>query len=197
MTRHLPILCFLLALTLYIPVSLAYPGGSDADRLAEGYSWYQNYFCNLMAPTAVNGAANPLFWLARLGVAAYAAGVACFYYYHSQKVADKTSARVIRYAGIGSMVSQSFIFTYHELFNIPAIILSFLALFYIIVNLFKERVYVFAWFGAICLLLLYAAVYIYYSGQFIFLLTAAQKVVLLGLLTWILTLHYLYKPTTT
>ena len=112
-------------------------------------------------------------------------------------MADKTSARVIRYAGIGSMVSQSFKFTDHELFNIPAIILSFLALFYIIVNLFKERVYVFAWFGAICLLLLYAAVYIYYSGQFIFLLAAAQKVVLLGLLTWMLMLHYLYKPTTT
>lgn len=191
--QHATLLSILLAFVFYGIASMWYPGGADGDIEAAGFHWHQNYICNLMSEKAVNGEANPLYWLARLGVAILAAGAAWFYYNHSRKVADRNSAVIIRYAGIGSMAATALVFAAHDFFNNIAIVLSMLAYFYMVVNLFTERERVLGWIGAIMLVLFYAIVLIYFTSQFLFLLPALQKLVLLGILSWVLGLEYGYK----
>jgi hypothetical protein len=43
---------------LYAIAALLYPGGSDDDPRRPGFSFVHNYFCDLLAPVAVNGAQN-------------------------------------------------------------------------------------------------------------------------------------------
>jgi hypothetical protein len=48
----------LLFIILYIIAALLYPGGSGTDKTAIGYSWTNNYWCNLLSEKAINGQTN-------------------------------------------------------------------------------------------------------------------------------------------
>jgi len=48
----------LLFIILYIIAALLYPGGSGTDKTAIGYSWTNNYWCNLLSEKAINGQIN-------------------------------------------------------------------------------------------------------------------------------------------
>ena len=53
-----PFIGSLLFIILYIIAALLYPGGSGTDKTAIGYSWTNNYWCNLLSEKAINGQTN-------------------------------------------------------------------------------------------------------------------------------------------
>jgi hypothetical protein len=53
-----PFIGSLLFIALYIIAALLYPGGSGTDKTAMGYSWTNNYWCNLLSANAINGQTN-------------------------------------------------------------------------------------------------------------------------------------------
>ena len=53
-----PFIGSLLFIILYIIAALLYPGGSGTDKTAIGYSWTNNYWCNLLSEKAINGQIN-------------------------------------------------------------------------------------------------------------------------------------------
>ena len=53
-----PLIGSLLFIALYIIAALLYPGGSGTDKTATGYSWTNNYWCNLLNEKAINGQTN-------------------------------------------------------------------------------------------------------------------------------------------
>ena len=53
-----PFIGSLLFIILYIIAALLYPGGSGIDKTAIGYSWTNNYWCNLLSEKAINGQIN-------------------------------------------------------------------------------------------------------------------------------------------
>ena len=58
-TVHIVSLCILLFILLFIYAASLYPGGSQFDSNAAGFSWKHNYWCNLMNDIAENGMQNP------------------------------------------------------------------------------------------------------------------------------------------
>jgi hypothetical protein len=54
-----PILGTLLFVVLYLVASSLYPGGSQVDKGSIGFSWTNNYWCNLLSGNAINGQPNP------------------------------------------------------------------------------------------------------------------------------------------
>jgi len=48
----------LVFIILYVIAALLYPGGSGTDKTAIGYSWTDNYWCNLLSEKAINGQTN-------------------------------------------------------------------------------------------------------------------------------------------
>lgn len=53
-----PFIGSLLFIILYVIAALLYPGGSGTDKTAIGYSWTNNYWCNLLSEKAINGQTN-------------------------------------------------------------------------------------------------------------------------------------------
>jgi len=53
-----PFVGSLVFIILYVIAALLYPGGSGADKTAIGYSWTDNYWCNLLSEKAINGQNN-------------------------------------------------------------------------------------------------------------------------------------------
>src|SRR3954449_6164304 len=55
----LPLFGIILFLLLYFIATLYYPGGAQFDKTTKGFSWTQNYWCNLLNENAINGLPNP------------------------------------------------------------------------------------------------------------------------------------------
>jgi hypothetical protein len=53
-----PFIGSFLFIVLYIIAAFLYPGGSGTDKAAIGYSWTDNYWCNLLSEKAINGQTN-------------------------------------------------------------------------------------------------------------------------------------------
>lgn len=54
----IPFIGSLLFIILYVIAAILYPGGSGTDKTAIGYSWTDNYWCNLLSEKAINGQIN-------------------------------------------------------------------------------------------------------------------------------------------
>ena len=54
----LPLLGSFLFILFYLLATLFYPGGSQADAQAKGFSWLHNYWCNLLNEYAINRQPN-------------------------------------------------------------------------------------------------------------------------------------------
>jgi hypothetical protein len=53
-----PVIGSILFIILYIIAAFLYPGGSGTDKTTIGYSWTDNYWCNLLNEKAINGQIN-------------------------------------------------------------------------------------------------------------------------------------------
>lgn len=56
---YTPTIGILIFVGLFFYSSLLYPGGSQANINAMGFSWAQNYWCNLMNERGMNDQINP------------------------------------------------------------------------------------------------------------------------------------------
>ena len=101
----LPIAGIMAFALLYVLASLQYPGGSQTDPQSMGFSWMNNYFCNLLNKTAINGKPNlgQPFALASLLVLALSLGL--FWWSFPQYLPlSQFQTRMIRITGVSSMV---------------------------------------------------------------------------------------------
>lgn len=53
-----PVLGISVFAVLYFIASFSYPGGSQFEKDSIGFSWFHNYWCNLLNPIAINGKIN-------------------------------------------------------------------------------------------------------------------------------------------
>ncbi|MGI4886823.1 MAG: hypothetical protein ACRYFR_17845 [Janthinobacterium lividum] len=174
-------------LALYAAAAALYPGGSPADKAAKGFSWQHNYWCNLLNVNAINGQPN-----AARPVALLAMGVLCLsliiFWHYLPRLFDFSSfgSKIMRSAGMLSMVSAGFIFTaQHDLVLNIAGAFGLVALTGTFVGLYKTKQINLLRLGGLCVLLLAANNYVYYTNAFLYFLPVIQKTTLLIFLAWI------------
>ncbi len=91
--------CLCVCLVMLLLSSLAYPGGSWADKDAEGFEPLVNYWCDLMRTEAVNGLPNATSaTLAKIAFGALAASLSVYWWVAASLL---TSSRLARW-GIAS-----------------------------------------------------------------------------------------------
>jgi hypothetical protein len=179
------------ALALLFTSTVFYPGGSQHDENAVGFSWQHNYLSNLLNPVAVNRQDNAALPWAVGGLLVLCAAVAVFFVRFSKKIPQKAAENVVKYAGAGSMIFAVFTATpYHDLAVRLSGTLLMLGIFYITVFIFKSRLRLPKVLSALVLLALYACSFIYYSSTFLEILPIAQKVNLLLSVGWVVALEY-------
>ncbi|MEO5893040.1 MAG: hypothetical protein ABIQ31_22510 [Ferruginibacter sp.] len=183
-----PLFGILLFAAIYLTAASLYPGGSQADTAAKGFSWLHNYWCNLLNEHAINGEPNTARPVAIAGMFILALSMSVFWFQFGRLTKlEKATQRLIRFSGIISMCTGFFLFTgYHHdaIINITGLLAAF-AFAGTFAGLYKMRWRRLFWFGIFNLVLIALNNFIYYTGGLIAWLPIVQKITFFFFLTWI------------
>lgn len=174
-------------IVMYVVATFYYPGGSQADKAARGFSWLHNYWCNLLNEKGINGEPNPSRLVAVPAMGVLCVTMASFSYLFPLAVPfGKRWRVVIQVAGIASMVAAFFLFTdLHDAVIDVASLLGLVGAVGTMAGLQKLKwrwlfglgVLNFAWVAANNVL--------YYNRPLIAALPVVQKITFLSFLLWI------------
>lgn len=182
-----PIAGVLLFVILYIIAAFLYPGGSQFDKTAKGFSWMNNYWCNLLNDKALNGQYNSAKPVAMAAMYIICLTLALFWYLFAGITNFSKYGRVaIRLSGIVCMTIALFIFTrYHDIIINIAGIAGLFALVGTFVGLYKNKWYSLFGLGLFNILLIALNNFLYYSDGFLKYLPVVQKITFFFFLLWI------------
>jgi hypothetical protein len=185
--RLLPLWGSLLFLFLYFIATLYYPGGTYQDKNAAGFSWTQNYWCNLLNEKAINGQEN----IAR-PIAFVAMGVLCstliiFWYFFPIIAGFKAKWKyMIQMSGFMSMLISIFIFTnLHDIIINVAGLFGLIALTGTLIGLRKLRWHVLFYIGLLLIILIGLNNFMYHLNSMMYYLPVVQKITFLIFILWI------------
>ena len=189
--RHTVLAKITIGLVALIVATFYYPGGSQYDKNAIGFSWQHNYLTNLFSKNAVNGLTNTAQPTAMAGMFMLCVGFIEAFIYFSKKIPSKTASGIIKYFGVAAMVFTLLAMTpYHDIAVMLASTCALVSLFYITVFLFRSKLVYMKVLSVICLLCFYGSNYMYYTRTYLELLPIMQKVTILLVVVWILGLEY-------
>jgi len=184
----IPIFGCLLFVAIYIIAALLYPGGSETDRTAVGFSLKNNYWCNLLHENAINGQPNTAKPLAIIGMFILCLALSTFWVVFPKQVfAGKYLQLTIQITGAGAMVSSFLLLTNidHDLVVNFASSLGFIATIGTLICLYKTKWYGLFAFGLFNILLVGLNNYLYNTKGMMIYLPAVQKISFLSFLVWI------------
>lgn len=126
-------------LLFYVAAGL-YPGGSQADLRSAGYSWINNYWCELMNHEAMNGQLNPGAGYAIIAMMFAGSAIGVFFYRLPLYCKTTTSkARIIRISAALTGISGVMLFgDFHNpallCFNLATLVTLVVALIILLEN---------------------------------------------------------------
>lgn len=184
----LPIAGIMLFVALYILAALQYPGGSQANPVSNGFSWMDNYFCNLLNQTAINGHPNKGQPIAIASLMVLALSLALFWWNFPKILPlNKIQSQIIRLSGVGSMMIACLLFTNinHDLITNTASLFGLIAILIAMWILYQnKRMFIFV-FGLFNLLLVIVNNWFYYDPSLIKYLPLIQKISFASFLIWV------------
>ena len=193
-----------LFIILYIIATLFYPGGSQVDKNSIGFSWLNNYWCNLLNEQAINGQLNSAKPIAMIAMLILCLTLILFWFLFPSYVdVDKKLAIIIKVFGSFAMIIGFLLFTKinHDLITNLASGFGVIAIIGILIGLYKTGWKGLFFFGILNFLLVGLNNYVYYKKGLIVYLPVVQKITFALFLFWIcsidLNLYYEQRKTTT
>lgn len=172
---------------LYIIATLYYPGGSQVDVNEKGFSWLNNYWCNLLNDNAINGQHNPAKPIAMAAMLVLCFTLANFWYNFPRRMQFKKSSRLaVQISGVVAMVVAMFLFTnLHDWVINIASLFALIAIIGTFVGLYKQKWLGLFRLGIFNLLLVALNNILYYGNGLRLYLPLVQKITFLFFLIWI------------
>jgi hypothetical protein len=173
---------------LYVWASFYYPGGSQADAQSTGFSWVNNYWCNLLNTTAINGQANPAQPIAMTAMVVLCISLAVFWYLFPMISLSKTlSVRITQFTGVAAMGTALLLNSSidHDLITNLASLMGLVAVVGTLIGLRRLEWNALFWFGAMNLLLVLLNNLLYYNAELIRYLPLVQKISFAAFLVWL------------
>src|SRR5689334_1828205 len=110
--KLVPLFGIIIFIILYFTAVVLYPGGSQADKNSIGFSWVNNYWCNLLQANAINGQTNSAQPVALCGMFILSLALSFFWFtFPSFSNIGKLSRLAIQFFGITAMIVALFLFT--------------------------------------------------------------------------------------
>lgn len=194
-----PIFGTILFVVLYIVATLFYPGGSQVDKNSIGFSWTNNYWCNLLNENAINGQHNPAKPIAMTGMFVLCLTLTFFWFLFPRHInIGKFFKLSIQISGTLAMTIAFFLFTNinHDLVTNLASVFGLIATVGTFVGLYKTKWYGLFAFGLLNILLVGLNNYVYYNKEFIIYLPIIQKISFAIFLVWVCSIDLnLYRST--
>lgn len=188
---YLPIVGMILFVVFYILSAILYPGGSWLDVKAEGFSFWNNYLCDLLDEYALNGKLNPGRYLSRVALGFLCGGLLLLWYYLPNLFSrDNRILKLMWVSGILALISTCFLssgthdFTVRlaGFFGLIAFVCCFIAL-------YRDGQYRLSYSGWACLLIFLINYYIYETRTAYNWLPLIQKITFLSFMIWFTVLN--------
>ena len=196
-----PLAGVLVYVLLYFIATLFYPGGSQFDKHSKGFSWTQNYWCNLLNEYAINGQPNPGRPIALTAMVVLCITLMIFWYVFPRSVPFQRSSRlIIQLSGFAAMTVGMFLFTsLHDIVINIATLFGLIALTGTFIGLNKLRCQKLLGMGLFNIILVALNNFLYYGNGLLIYLPVVQKITFLYFLLWIcsITIHSYVKANTT
>lgn len=184
----------MLSVALIIIATSMYPGGSPNDVSSHGFSWQHNYFCNLFDKNAINGQQNSSRPYAIAGILFMCLSFLVFFYQTSIKLSKQSGQKIVRYVGCSGMMFAFFAVTpLHDTAINISNFLCLISILYILVFLIKTRQKSLLWLSVFLMVMSYITIFIYYSGYYISYLPIMQKLTIILMIIWALSINYTMK----
>jgi len=182
----LPLIGIGLFIFLYIIAAIGYPGGSWAVPNQEGFSFWNNYLCDLLDKYAINGELNSGRYFARFSLAALCSGILLLWINLPRLFSRKSITKSIMwYSGILSLISTLFLTSgTHDITVRIAGFFGVIAFISCFIELYKAGHYKLFTFGVLCLGIFLLNYYIYETGTFIGNLPIIQKITFVSFILW-------------
>lgn len=177
---------------LYIFSSTLYPGGTQVDLSSVGFDWVNNYWCNLMSASGMNGLPNRARPYSILATIILCISLMVFFVQFAEEYSKNIFwKRTIELSGIISMTFATFVFTrHHDMMIIVASGFGLVTVVGIIREIYLSKLRNYKMSGIFCIFLLGINNYIYYSKYLIEALPLLQKFTFVVVLTWIVGLNF-------
>jgi len=162
----IPLFGTLLFLCLYFVATLFYPGGSQVGKTSEGFSWINNYWCNLLNKIAIDGRHNAAKPIAMAAMFVLCLTLAIFWYIFPKQVDFKKRSRLtIQISGGLAMIIGMFLFKDgHDTIVNVASLCGLVATFGTFIGLYKLKWTKLFWFGIFNLTLVALNNILYYGN---------------------------------
>ncbi|MES2892518.1 MAG: hypothetical protein V4725_10910 [Bacteroidota bacterium] len=172
---------------LYGVAALLYPGGSQHDTKALGFSWRHNYWCNLLNETGMNGHPNPgqPFALAAMIVLSFSLGL--FWFSLPRLISTGFVPRAAVHLS-GMLVLIPFIFipwVGHDIMIYLSGLVATIAMTGTLTALFLQKWYRLFTLGIFCVLLMIVNNIFYHTISLLRYLPIVQKISFVVFLGWI------------
>lgn len=179
----------LLFVVFYLLAAFYYPGGSNTNTHELGFSWRNNYWCELLGENAKNGEVNTGRSFGLAGMIVLSISISIFWWHIPTVVYEKSNIirGFMRYCGILSMVFASLIFTnWHDGIIYVAVISGTIAFTLLFYELFRNKRDFLSYFGVVSLGFIFSNCLIYVSNFGISFLPLLQKITFGITLLWII-----------
>ncbi len=187
----LPMIGMGLFILFYIAAALVYPGGSWNDTQASGFSFWNNYLCDLLDQYAINGQLNDARHFARISLGFLCGALLLLWYYLPSLFPKKSINRSIMWtSGILALGTTCFLSSgTHDVTVRIAGFFGVIAFISCFVELYKVQRYGLFYLGIWCLLIFVINYYIYETGNLIQGLPIIQKVTFVCCISWFMILN--------
>ncbi|HEU5165350.1 MAG TPA: hypothetical protein VFU29_07415 [Chitinophagaceae bacterium] len=181
-----PFIGSFLFVILYVIAALLYPGGSAADKTATGYSWSDNYWCNLLSEKAINGQINTARPIAITAMFIICLSLSSFWIlFPALTQLKKYHGLLIQVAGTVCMLASFLLLTRidHDLSINTSSLFGLIAMIGTLIALYQlkwNRLFIFGLFN---FLLVALNNYLYHSNEMMY-LPIVQKFSFLSFLVW-------------
>ena len=196
----LPFWGSVLFVLLYFVATVLYPGGSQIDKSSIGFSWTNNYWCNLLNEKAINGQPNSARAIAMTGMFVICLTLSFFWLVSSTYMSIRRSLKlIIQISGALAMTTALLLFTGFNHDTIINLASSFgvAATSGTLIGLYKSKWFGLFYFGLLNILLVGLNIYVYHTNGFIIYLPVIQKISFAIFLIWIcsisLSLYFLKR----
>ncbi|MGB5203526.1 hypothetical protein [Eudoraea sp.] len=171
---------------LYVLAAINYPGGSWMVLDQEGFSFWNNYLCDLLDLYAINGDLNPARFFARGSLAVLCVSLILLWYYLPGLFSNKSTNLIVMWlAGILALaITMSLTSGTHDITVRIAGFLGVVAFISCFVELYKAKYFSLLILGIVCLLIFLGNYYIYETGTIIRSLPVIQKVTFICYILW-------------
>lgn len=184
----IPIFGTILFATLYLISTLYYPGGSQLDKNTVGFSWINNYWCNLLNDDAINGQKNTAQPIALTAMFILSLTLSFFWWQFPKYTnLSKNYKLSIQICGVLAMAISFFLFTKfnHDLIVNLASFFGFIAIIGVFIGLYKNGWKMLFYWGLLNIILVVLNNLLYYNKELILYLPLVQKITFVTFLIWV------------